>query len=65
MVETYGGWLKRRLEAEGMSMRSLSRVTGVDHSTISRIVAGRDPMYSTARALAKVVGWPHSRGAHI
>lgn len=63
--EPYGAWLTRRLKAQRMTQRQLASRTGVNHSTISRLAAGREPMYHTARAIAKVLGWPHSRGSHI
>jgi transcriptional regulator with XRE-family HTH domain len=49
-------WLKRRLAARRMSQRQLAQRSGVDHSTISRLLNGeRTPSRETERKLATVL----------
>lgn len=63
--ERYGEWLARQLGKRKMTQRALALRTGVDHSTVSRLVKRAEPTYHTARLIAKVLGWPHDRSAHI
>jgi transcriptional regulator with XRE-family HTH domain len=49
----FAQWLKTQLAATGMSRRQLAQKSGVDHSTISRLVLGqRMPTLETATKLA-------------
>src|SRR5258708_26761509 len=50
----FNEWLRAQLKAKKMSQRQLAQQSGVDHSTISRLVRG-DPMPSlgTATKLAR------------
>jgi transcriptional regulator with XRE-family HTH domain len=59
MTEQNGGrpfneWLRAQLKAKKMSQRQLAQASGVDHSTISRLVRGdRTPSLGTATKLAR------------
>jgi transcriptional regulator with XRE-family HTH domain len=51
---TYGEWLGAQLRARKMTQRLLAQRTGVDHSTISRILSGeRNPTLRTATTLVR------------
>lgn len=50
----FGPWLHRELQAKRMSQRQLAEHSGVDHSTISRLInGGRTPSLRTATKLAQ------------
>ncbi len=50
----FNEWLRAQLKAKKMSQRQLAQASGVDHSTISRLVRGdRTPSLGTATALAR------------
>lgn len=50
----FNEWLRTQLKAKKMSQRQLAQQSGVDHSTISRLVRGdRTPSLGTATKLAK------------
>ena len=50
----FNDWLRTQLKAKKMSQRQLAQQSGVDHSTISRLVRGdRTPSLGTATKLAK------------
>src|SRR3954449_13183019 len=50
----FNEWLRAQLKAKKMSQRQLAQQSGVDHSTISRLVRGdRMPSLGTATKLAK------------
>ncbi len=50
----FNEWLRAQLKAKKMSQRQLAQASGVDHSTISRLVRGdRTPSLGTATKLAK------------
>jgi transcriptional regulator with XRE-family HTH domain len=50
----FSEWLRAQLRAKKMSQRQLAQQSGVDHSTISRLVRGdRMPSLGTALALAR------------
>ncbi|MCU0506660.1 MAG: helix-turn-helix domain-containing protein [Chloroflexi bacterium] len=59
MIDGQGGrpfneWLRMQLRAKRMSQRQLAHRSGVDHSTISRLVRGdRTPSLETATKLAR------------
>lgn len=45
-------WVGSRMRSRGLSQRGLAAASGLDHSTVSRILRGqRDPSLETARAL--------------
>ncbi len=47
-------WLRAQLKAKKMSQRQLAQASGVDHSTISRLIRGdRMPSLGTATKLAR------------
>ncbi len=49
-------WLRRQLRERRMSQRQLAHLSGVDHSTISRLIAGdRTPSLDTAAKLARAL----------
>jgi transcriptional regulator with XRE-family HTH domain len=50
----FNEWLRTQLKAKKMSQRQLAQQSGVDHSTISRLVRGdRMPSLGTATRLAR------------
>ena len=54
---TFTAWLQQRLEASRLSQRQVANKSGIDHSTISRLLRGeRMPSLRTATLLAKAVG---------
>lgn len=54
---TFGVWLRAQLKARRLTQRQLARKSGVDHSTISRLVRGdRVPSWSTADRLVRSLG---------
>lgn len=64
-VIAFNVWLRRQLREKRMSQRQLAAFSGVDHSTISRLMSGeRAPSLATAtkltKALHKLGGLPHA-----
>src|SRR5688572_23821197 len=58
----FAGWLKEAMAARGVSQRMLGHISGIDHSTISRLLAGdREPTLGTALALIRVLERPGRR----
>ncbi|HEX5147792.1 MAG TPA: helix-turn-helix transcriptional regulator [Candidatus Limnocylindrales bacterium] len=56
-------WLKAQLKATNLTQRQLARKSGVDHSTISRLIRGdRVPSLRTATLLARGLGMPEDVG---
>ena len=50
----FSEWLRAQLKAKKMSQRQLAQQSGVNHSTISRLLSGeRTPSLGTARKLAR------------
>jgi transcriptional regulator with XRE-family HTH domain len=50
----FNEWLRAQLKAKKMSQRQLAQQSGVDHSTISRLIRGdRMPSLGTATKLAR------------
>ena len=50
----FNEWLRTQLKAKKMSQRQLAQQSGVDHSTISRLIRGdRMPSLGTAQKLAR------------
>ncbi|MFI5262055.1 MAG: helix-turn-helix domain-containing protein [Candidatus Limnocylindrales bacterium] len=50
----FNEWLRSQLKAKKMSQRQLAQQSGVDHSTISRLIRGdRTPSLGTATKLAR------------
>jgi transcriptional regulator with XRE-family HTH domain len=55
----FAGWLSDAMTARGMSQRMLAALTGIDHSTVSRLLGGdRQPALATALALIRVLERP-------
>jgi transcriptional regulator with XRE-family HTH domain len=53
-------WLRRQLRERRMSQRQLAHLSGVNHSTISRLLAGhRTPSLDTAAKLARALRVPN------
>lgn len=51
---SFNAWLRRQLKEKNMSQRQLALQSGVDHSTISRLIKGdRMPSLGTATKLAR------------
>ena len=56
MPPTFNAWLRGRLKEKRMSQRQLALQSGVDHSTISRLIKGdRMPSLRTATKLARAL----------
>jgi transcriptional regulator with XRE-family HTH domain len=52
-------WLAQQMQARGISQRALAMRSGVNHSTISRLLAtDRTPSLETAGRLAAALGVP-------
>jgi transcriptional regulator with XRE-family HTH domain len=52
-------WLRMGMRARGMTQRQLAALSGVDHSTISRILSGdRSAAWATVLRLAVALGEP-------
>lgn len=68
MGSTMGGrgfnqWLQVQLSARRLTQRQLAQMSGVDHSTISRLTRGdRVPSLRTATRLAHGLGMPEDLG---
>lgn len=55
----FSGWLRETMAERRVTQRALAMRTGVNHTTISRIVSGeRSPSLRTAIAIFAVVGTP-------
>jgi transcriptional regulator with XRE-family HTH domain len=53
-ARAFNEWLRTQLKAKKMSQRQLAQQSGVDHSTISRLIRGdRMPSLGTATKLAR------------
>lgn len=53
---SFSPWLKERMERRRVNQRELARLTGLDHSTISRLLsAQREPGLWTALALLEAL----------
>lgn len=52
----FGGWLREAMAERRISQRALAMRSGINHSTISRLLArGRMPSLSTAIAIVRVL----------
>ena len=52
----FSEWLRAQLRARGMSQRQLAQQSGVEHSTISRLLSSnRSPSLGTATKLARAL----------
>lgn len=50
------GWLRREMKRRRMTQRMLGVRTGLDHSTVCRLLAGdREPKLSTVLAVVRVL----------
>lgn len=59
----FNEWLQVQLKARKLTQRQLAEKSGVDHSTISRLVRGdRVPSLRTATLLARGLGMPQDLG---
>jgi transcriptional regulator with XRE-family HTH domain len=56
-TSTFIDWLGRELKARRMTQRQLAARSGIDHSTISRLLGGgRTPSHATVLKLARALG---------
>ena len=56
-TEHFRGWLRSEMGRRGISQRMLAERSGVDHSTISRLISsGRTPSMPTMARLAGALG---------
>jgi transcriptional regulator with XRE-family HTH domain len=52
----FGGWLRDAMAERRISQRTLAMRTGLDHSTISRLLKhGTSPSFGTAIAIIKIL----------
>jgi transcriptional regulator with XRE-family HTH domain len=59
----FNQWLQVQLRARKLTQRQLAQLSGVDHSTISRLMRGdRVPSLRTATRLAQGLGLPEDLG---
>lgn len=59
----FNQWLQAQLRARRLTQRQLAQLSGVDHSTISRLMRGdRVPSLRTASRLAHGLGLPEHLG---
>jgi transcriptional regulator with XRE-family HTH domain/outer membrane biosynthesis protein TonB len=59
-VIVFNLWLRRQLRERRMSQRQLAHLSGVNHSTISRLLAGdRTPSLDTATKIARALRVPN------
>jgi transcriptional regulator with XRE-family HTH domain len=59
----FNKWLQAQLRAKRLTQRQLAQKSGVDHSTVSRLLRGeRVPSLRTAAMLARGLGWPDELG---
>lgn len=57
--QPFSEWLRLQLKARKMTQRQLAQKSGVDHSTVSRLLRGdRIPSLRTANLLAHSLGMP-------
>jgi transcriptional regulator with XRE-family HTH domain len=62
-TKTFRHWLELEMKSRGLSSRQLAASSGVDHSTISRLLYGdRSPSLETATRLARAIEAPGSPG---
>lgn len=60
---TFNQWLRAQLKARKLTQRQLAQKSGVDHSTISRLMRGdRVPSLHTATLLSRGLGIPQDPG---
>ena len=53
---TFRGWLGHHMKEKGWSLRQLGQAAGIDHSTISKILAEKhEPKLETARRIARAL----------
>ncbi len=61
----FNKWLQAQLKAKRLTQRQLAQKSGVDHSTVSRLLRGeRVPSLRTAAMLARGLGWPEEAGPY-
>jgi transcriptional regulator with XRE-family HTH domain len=57
----FGGWLRDAMRVRRLSTRAVAMRTGVDHTTISRLMRNaREPVLSTAIRLLHLLGRDHA-----
>jgi transcriptional regulator with XRE-family HTH domain len=60
--DDFGGWLRDGMAERGMTTRSLAMRTGINHTSISRLMRNqREPSLSTAVALIRILEAPLRR----
>jgi hypothetical protein len=63
---SFAAWLRERMTERGMTQRMLAMRSGVDHSTISRLLCeDRQPQLLTALALLSVLGVEPTPSVHF
>ncbi len=58
----FSGWLREAMASRRMSQRMLAALSGIDHTSVSRLLSGdRQPSLGTALALIRVLEQPRLR----
>jgi hypothetical protein len=58
----FSGWLRDAMATRRMSQRMLAALSGIDHTSVSRLLSGdRQPSLGTALALIRVLEQPRLR----
>jgi transcriptional regulator with XRE-family HTH domain len=58
--QPFGHWLRAELRLHRLSLRQVAERSGVSHSTLSRLLRGRQPSLSTAARIARALGQPEA-----
>jgi transcriptional regulator with XRE-family HTH domain len=58
--QPFGHWLRSELRLHRLSLRQVAERSGVSHSTLSRLLRGRQPSLSTAARIARALGQPEA-----
>lgn len=54
----FAEWLRKNMRDRHLTQRQVAWRVGVDHGTISRLLAGRPPTGRTLARLGRLFGWP-------
>jgi len=58
--QPFGQWLRAELRLHRLSLRQVAERSGVSHSTLSRLLRGRQPSLTTAARIARALGQPEA-----
>jgi transcriptional regulator with XRE-family HTH domain len=65
MEQPFSRWLRAELRLHRLSLRQIAERSGVSHSTLSRLLRGRQPSLATAARIARALGQPDAAVAAI